>query len=760
MHLQLNAFQMTVGVDRFKVQIRRGVDPKAVREIREQHRGNCFVHFREGTLYFLPIAAPPGAPLGEDVQLETKTHEALSLLSARLNDVASELFPQYAALRLRPFTFEGQKHEMVERAAQAGRCQHPLLNQFTIRPRFVVESRLLEAVQGDLCLMLTFGLDTKWTISAQLHDLAQAGISLEGLYVVRRVQAQGERRLVGRIARQEGTDVVFSEAFDDVQSLPAADVMLEGSRTNFAHCLKRLLGTSYASFDDAREYAEAELLKGPAQAQALQKLSEFVRKHPHITLAPGLTCSLGPQVEFQEIGTNPSAWMARPEEYCFDAAKTKREKYAWKGLERFGPFDRETFPRKSPRILVVFPNAAQGAAEQFVKSLRDGVQGVTNSRFSQGFARLFGLEKPQFELLAVASTSGRSVHQVYRDSVEGHLAKNSNYEAAIVVIDDQHAEAPAATNPYLHAKAILMQAGIPVQEIRRSNTQKPGDQLQWILQNFAIALYSKMGGTPWTIAHDQTVTDELVIGLGTCEMSGSRFKSRQRFVGITTVFRGDGNYLLANVAKACPYEEYGSVLRASMTSVLTDIKTRNGWQAGDRIRIVVHSFKPLKAIEIAEIIAEAVQEVAKDQIVEFAFVNVVQDHPFKLLDAQQLGMPTKQGKTKAEYVPHRGVSAQLGSWTRLLCMNGPTLIKREVTPLPSPLLLNLHPSSTYVDQRYLSDQVLKFSALSWRSTLPTFQPVTIYYSELIASLLARLQHVPDWSPSVLNTKLRASRWFL
>jgi hypothetical protein len=38
--------------------------------------------------------------------------------------------------------------------------------------------------------------------------------------------------------------------------------------------------------------------------------------------------------------------------------------------------------------------------------------------------------------------------------------------------------------------------------------------------------------------------------------------------------------------------------------------------------------------------------------------------------------------------------------------------------------------------------------------------VTIYYSELIAELLARLKAVPGWSPVMLNTRLRASKWFL
>jgi len=103
---------------------------------------------------------------------------------------------------------------------------------------------------------------------------------------------------------------------------------------------------------------------------------------------------------------------------------------------------------------------------------------------------------------------------------------------------------------------------------------------------------------------------------------------------------------------------------------------------------------------------------------------------------------------------------QIGRYTRLLCTNGPTLIKHGNAPLPSPLLIHIHKGSTFTDLAYLSEQVLKFTGLSWRSTLPAKKPVSILYSELIAGLLGRLRGVKDWSPAVLNLKLRASRWFL
>jgi hypothetical protein len=115
---------------------------------------------------------------------------------------------------------------------------------------------------------------------------------------------------------------------------------------------------------------------------------------------------------------------------------------------------------------------------------------------------------------------------------------------------------------------------------------------------------------------------------------------------------------------------------------------------------------------------------------------------------------------KGVMAPARGTIARIGRWTRIVAVNSHALIKRANSPLPKPLLINLHQDSTFLDLDYLAEQVLKFTALSWRSTLPAGTPVTIYYSERIAELLARLRQVPDWSATALQVRLRWSRWFL
>jgi hypothetical protein len=91
--------------------------------------------------------------------------------------------------------------------------------------------------------------------------------------------------------------------------------------------------------------------------------------------------------------------------------------------------------------------------------------------------------------------------------------------------------------------------------------------LQYTLQNFSISLYAKLNGTPWTVDQDQAISDEIVLGMGVAELSGSRTLARQRFIRITTVFGGDGTYLLGSVSHECSYDDYAETIRHSMLAI-------------------------------------------------------------------------------------------------------------------------------------------------------------------------------------------------
>ena len=772
--IQLNGFKVELSAQTFKAYVQNLPDSQELKSFIKLQGDEWFFHWRKGKLYGIPKLANPHKPFGQLEDLSC--NEYLQLLTSRISYLLPDIFSQYNPLKRKPFTFLAQKKEIISTVSNSIPDLPELISCFKIFPKYILESKIVELHNDESDIGLFLRLKTNWQIQASLSTLQNEGVELRDLYVVRRQCTPGQRRLVGRIERLSEKIVSLSEFFDKINSIHEEEVWLEGSKASFCSCLKAILGDKYKNFESALNNEESKLLIGPAVDATLTKMHEFLAHHSPLDIAPDLQGKIGERIAAINTKEYQSVITASSVEYCFDAARTKRSPYAWLGIDQYGPFSRQTFSKKTPEIIVFFPDTAQGAVEKFLVTLRDGisikkkkidedgnVEWQETSRYTGGLAKVFGLVNPKFTLepLPWLKNTHNPPAIVYRETIEGTLASREIMpDAAMVVLLDNHTRLPDSENPYLHSKSLLLMAGIPVQEVRLATINQSKNELQYTLQNLTVALYAKMNGVPWTVDHDLTIHDELVIGVGTCELSGSRFTERQRFVGITTVFRGDGNYLLGNLSKDCTYDEYPSVLRNSTLSILQEIKNRNGWQPDDTVRLVFHAARPLKDVDVANIIAECVAQVGNEQNVEFAFLTISHDHPFTMLDKSQQGVNVKEGERKGIYAPERGTILQLGRYTRLLSTNGSKLIKRSSTPLPTPLLINLHPQSTYRDLTYLSEQVLKFTSLSWKSLLPASDPVTIYYSELIAGLLARLKNVRGWSPAMLNIKLRASKWFL
>ena len=194
---------------------------------------------------------------------------------------------------------------------------------------------------------------------------------------------------------------------------------------------------------------------------------------------------------------------------------------------------------------MVYPANAEGKVETFLKALRDGVP-PPNRGYPTGFAKIFGLLNPEFLRCPVrlAGVNSELVEGAYRQAASVYLEKDASIDAGIVAIMDEHAHLPTLQSPYVRTKALFLTLGIPTQQVRLATVNQRPQALQYTLQNLSIALYAKLNGTPWTVDQDQAISDEVVIGMGVAELSGSRTLARQRFVGITTVFGGDGTYLL------------------------------------------------------------------------------------------------------------------------------------------------------------------------------------------------------------------------
>jgi hypothetical protein len=229
--IALNGFRVSVSPGQFTVFIRELPDPGRLDQLRAEAGDRWTLWWNRGLLYELPCH--PGAVRADadDKTLDVRDH--LGFVAFLINTALPGAIPHYEAFRARPFTFLALKREFVREIRRSLPGAPPLLEQFTIRPRYALEARVIEP--GEEAFIGLFAtLATRYGITADLQALAEAGAELAGLDVVRRDPAPGQRRLVGRIGRIAGEEVLLAESFDNLARIPVREVTLEGSRDAFA----------------------------------------------------------------------------------------------------------------------------------------------------------------------------------------------------------------------------------------------------------------------------------------------------------------------------------------------------------------------------------------------------------------------------------------------------------------------------------------------------------------------------------------------
>jgi hypothetical protein len=375
--------------------------------------------------------------------------------------------------------------------------------------------------------------------------------------------------------------------------------------------------------------------------------------------------------------------------------------------------------------------------------------------FDNGFIGKYRLDgvSPKFFL------TNNSTADAYQRAAQEAISDEERWDLALIQIEKGFRELEGASNPYLVTKHAFLAHQTPVQEFTLETASLWEGQLAYALNNMALATYSKLGGTPWLLRCDRAIAHELVIGIGSAEVGEGRLGNRERVVGFTTVFSGDGDYRIANRSRAVPYQNYGGELLATLKDTVDSVSHDMNWQDGDHVRLVFHAFKPFRNVE-AEAVKNLMNTLGRYDV-DFAFLEVSQDHPYLLFDEGQDGVYDYDAKRKkGAYAPERGKMLKLSKSEVLIVLTGPRDVKRPEDGLPSPVLLRLHQESTFTDTTYLARQVYAFANHSWKSFFPGSLPVTVQYSGMIAGLLGKLGRLPNWNADVLWGRIGRSRWFL
>jgi hypothetical protein len=766
--LRLNLIPIIFDNNTFKGYELPYVDHDNLRELRDKYRDTHVFRRKGNKIQCVPLVESADA-LGEEKEFSVEND---FVLVDRLVQNALIRFFQEKNVEFSKFIYPTrivlEKENLMKRVVD----DEKIAAFLPMYPEYEIESRLLIPIRKSVTFGVLVNFSVRHLIDGTVNDLMQKNINLYNRYIVIGrdditspiLSKKYSKRLAGKIIGIEGDKLKLTD-YSDRDEIDSKSCHLESSLSNYTHCLASLALENIEAIRKRRLTQIFQVAGAKNQYERLEKVKKWLAESQPITCANGLSFKIGSDVfqpkpgneagQYRQL-TNPS-YVLRPGGSITVTGRVDKH------IDEKGPFDTEDFPKKKIRIAVVCPERFKGDAEVFMKQFKDGVPPRPSKEipYTQGFIRKYRLTSCELDFFDIGNEDSAG----YKEASLEALRKYAGYDLAITVTREDFHLLHGRENPYFVAKSTFMSQGVPVQALEIETIQDERGR-PWILNNVALASYAKIGGIPWVLTSTHGMTHELIFGIGSSKVQTERLGETERFVGITTVFSGDGNYLLYNLTKEVKYEEYQNALLQSLKECMDEVKARYGWQKGDKVRLIFHqTFKKFKILE-AEAVKQFVDSVT-DFDVEYAFVHISRSHQWKVFDKQSNGAPhweKEDGRfiktVKGEYVPQRGFYIPLGPKAALLTLTGPYQLKTSLQGCPEPILVSVHRESTFSSQEYLVNQIYKLTFMSWRSFFPSMMPVTIEYSDLIAHFMGHLRDVPGWNPDTLSTKLRESRWFL
>lgn len=648
------------------------------------------------------------------------------------------LIKHFAGLGRTPFGFN--PIEVISAKAKDNLLASILGETYPLKicAKYSIDTR---TVQGQPCLIID--CTTRRVVKENCLFFLKTGFNVIGRNVVTE-QDDGFRKLLGFVERcHEGRTLSVIRPDGQAVHAEAKDVYLEASRANFDDYILHTHGTKKDSIVEHIRQSVSIFNGGENKKDRIDALKKYIQT-TNISLLDGTRIEIEDPSDIQK----DCAQMQKP---VFVFNDNGEADWTEKGLTQNGPYTKRTFDRNDPSICVICAQHDRGRVEQFVRKL---LKGMANSKyFRNGLEGKFALGTSRVE---VFETSTNSV-DAYRSAIEAAIRKKADdggcWDLALVQVRQSFKQLKVTDNPYYLGKSLFYMHQVPVQDFTIELLSQSDYSLGYSLNNMSLACYAKMGGVPWLLKSSPTLSHELVIGIGSANIVQERGAHNQRIMGITTVFSGDGSYIVSSTSKAVVPEAYCEALTSVLGENIEKIQRRMNWQKGDSIRLIFHAqVKKFNKEEIQAV--RAVIDKYRDYQIEYAFVKISENHGLHMFDSSTATMP------KGRLATHRGKTFKLSKNEMLVYLIGQRELRQETDGHPRGVIINVHKASTFKDIKYLSAQLYSFASHSWRSYFPNPMPVTITYSDLIAHNLGWLNQLPGWSDSVMIGKIGHSQWFL
>lgn len=677
-----------------------------------------------------------------------------------------EKYPKLKPIDFYPFIIEATKSD--------GDLLYKLLpdnlkGKISYLKYIVVQLREIE-IDNSAFYGFTINIERNWKFQIPCSVLHAEGFPLVNTEVIHSVPVPGlegillpDETLVGVVTEIRGGQAVV-QTNDDEQLYNLNELYLRKSNRNVLNYLSFKIGDKPATnIFEKLKVERSSAFRLPAKVKEIRDAAKILFSERDNSQ----TLFMNKDGFCFKVNANPklnyNSFAFEEPVFVFDPSRTKTNKSPDIGLINYGAYDSNTFSPKIPKIIFICHSENRGHASSFAKEL---IEGIPNSGyFKKGLLKKYDLQNIDLKFKEVPTYSINQYEAISKTLDEAP-------DLIIVSIPEEFKETKdPSMSLYYQLKSHFLRIGIPLQFVTVGNLKKYDE---YKLNAIALQCYAKLGGIPWTILAKQSYDKELVIGIGHSIIRQNQFSGnyQERVVGITTFFSSDGQYLLGNKVKDVPFEDYFTELLSSLKESIEKLEQDNGWKTGDTIRLIFHIFKPIKEVEFL-VVKELIRQFSRFKI-QFAFVTISEFHPFVMIDENQPGKPNKYNANDkiGQYVPFRGANIVLDKSSCLIQTLGVEQMRTSKFGSSAPLLIKIRQPNQgnevfdevenllFADLHYISNQIYKFTYLSWRGFMPNLKPATMLYSFLISSLLGKLRKVSGWQPESVNFHLKFKKWFL
>ncbi|MCU7805660.1 MAG: stem cell self-renewal protein Piwi domain-containing protein [Candidatus Thiodiazotropha sp. (ex Lucinoma borealis)] len=603
--------------------------------------------------------------------------------------------------------------------------------------KYGIDTRI---IRGTPCLVIN--CSTRKTISESCLYFLNKGFDLVDRNIVVE-QEDGYRKLLGCVTGADGENLQVLVADGSIETIHSNKAYLVANRRNFDDYIVHTHGSRKDAINEKIRLTISIFNGGENKNNRIITLKKYFQ-------SKGIDLIDGTHVDIEEPENvqNKCVQLDKPV-FIFNDNGTAN--WAEKGFSQYGPYTKRTFDRNDPSICVICAQHDKGRVEQFVRKLLKGISG--SKYFRNGLEGKFSIGTSRVEVFVTPNDDVSGYKGTIEEAIRKKSEEGGRWDLALVQVRESFKQLDVSDNPYYWGKSLFFLHQVPVQDFTIELLSQSDYSLGYSLNNMALACYAKMGGVPWLLKSSPTLSHELVVGIGSANIEHERGIDNQRIMGITTVFSGDGSYIVSNTSKAVVPEAYCDALASVLGDTIQKIQKRMNWQKGDTIRLIFHaSVKKFNKEEIQAV--RTVIDKYQDYQIEYAFLKISEDHGLHLFDS------ATANEKKGRLAPQRGKTLKLSKYEMLVYLIGQKELRQETDGHPRGVIVNIHKDSTFKDIKYLSAQLYSFASHSWRSYFPNPMPVTISYSDLIARNLGWLNQLPGWNDSVMIGKIGQSQWFL